>query len=147
MLELASVTLKTWVKSPGLTFYHKYYESYVLLTILFIWLSSHFLLVLRCFFNYKISVKTDFLDPENLGKDTKIDFLLQILRKLWRTEDLGHLVQSAILLFCLYNRKVAHGCWGGIYLVVVHDMLSTTSVKPVYNDRSKDQKSAVFIDR
>ena len=36
----------------------------------------------KSFFSSKIDVRTGFLDPENMGKDTKIDFLSQILRKL-----------------------------------------------------------------
>ena len=33
------------------------------------------------------------LDPENMGKDTKINFLSQILRTLWGIEYLAHLPQ------------------------------------------------------
>ena len=53
----------------------------------------------KCFFNYKINVRTGFLDPENMSKGTKIDFLSQILRKLWGIEYLAHLAQTAILFF------------------------------------------------
>ena len=45
----------------------------------------------KWFFNYKLNVKTGFLDSENMGKDTNSDFLSQILRKLWGIEYLAHL--------------------------------------------------------
>ena len=48
------------------------------------------------FFSYKLNVKTGFLDPKNMDKDTKSDFLSQILRKLWGIEYLAHLAQLAI---------------------------------------------------
>ena len=51
----------------------------------------------KCFFNYKINVRAGFLDPENMGKGTKIDFPSQILWKLWGIEYLDHLAQTAIL--------------------------------------------------
>ena len=35
---MASLTLKTWVKTQRLTFYHKYEGSYGVLNILLIWL-------------------------------------------------------------------------------------------------------------
>ena len=53
----------------------------------------------KSFFSCKINVRTGFLDPENMGKDTKIDFLSQILRKLLGIEYLAHLDQTAILSF------------------------------------------------
>ena len=40
-----------------------------------------------------------------MGKDTKIDFLSQVLRTLWGTEYLAHLAQTVILFFA-YIRKV-----------------------------------------
>ena len=55
----------------------------------------------KCFFNCKINVRTDFLDPKNMGKGTKIDFLSHILRKLWGIEYLAHLAQTAILKYLL----------------------------------------------
>ena len=70
-----------------------------------------------------------FCDPENMSKDTKIDFLSQILRKLWGIEYLAHLAQTAILLFCLYDRKVAQGCWGGTFLTLVHMTCQVNDVK------------------
>ena len=45
-----------------------------------------------------------------MDKDTEINFLSQISRKLWGIEYLAHLVQMAIFVFCLYDRKVAQGC-------------------------------------
>ena len=50
----------------------------------------------KCVFNYKLNVKTGILDPENMGKETKSDFLSQILRKLWGIEYLAHLARTAI---------------------------------------------------
>ena len=35
--------------------------------------------IFKCFFNYKLNVQTGFLDPESMGKDTKSDFLSQIV--------------------------------------------------------------------
>ena len=58
------------------------------------------------FFNCKINVRTGFLDPENMGKDTKIDFLSQILRRLRGTEYFAKLALTAIIFFA-YIRKVA----------------------------------------
>ena len=57
----------------------------------------------KCFFNYKLNVKTGFLDPENMGKDTKSDFLSQMLRKLWGIEYLARLAQTAIS-FCMTEK-------------------------------------------
>ena len=42
----------------------------------------------KCFFNYKLTVRTGLVDPENIGKDIKTDFLSQILKKLWGMESL-----------------------------------------------------------
>ena len=44
-----------------------------------------------------------------MGKDTKIDFLSQILRKLWGIEYLAHLAQTAIIIFALMVEKVLKG--------------------------------------
>ena len=55
-----------------------------------------------------------------MGKDIKIDFLSQILRKLWGIEYLAHLAQTDIFGFCIYDRKVAQGCWSGTFLILVH---------------------------
>ena len=83
---------------------------------------------LKCFFSYKLNVKTGFLDPENMGKDTKSDFLSQILRKLWgnRIEYLAHLAQ---FILCLYDRKVAQGCWSGTFLILIHMICQVNNVK------------------
>ena len=64
-----------------------------------------------------------------MGKDTKIDFLLQILRKLWGIEYLTHLAQEAHFNLCLYNRKVAQGCWSGTFLILVHMICQVNDVK------------------
>ena len=64
----------------------------------------------KSFFNCKINVRTGFLDPKNMGKGITIDFLSQILRKLWGIEYLAHLAQNVISFFCIYDRKVAQGC-------------------------------------
>ena len=48
-------------------------------------------------YNCSIKVQTGIRDPANLGKDTKIDFLSQILRQLCSIEDLAHWTQMVIL--------------------------------------------------
>ena len=63
----------------------------------------------KCFVNYKFNVKTGFLNPENMGKDTKSDFLSQILRKLWGTEYLAHLAQTVISFFAHMTEKLLKG--------------------------------------
>ena len=60
-------------------------------------------------FNYKLNVKTDFLDPKNMGEDTKFDFLSQILRNLWGIEYLAHLAQTAISFFAYMTEKLLKG--------------------------------------
>ena len=53
------------------------------------------------FFQLQIKCKTGFLDPENMGKDKKSDFLSQTLRKLWGIEYLAHLHGSdSHFIFC-----------------------------------------------
>ena len=59
-----------------------------------------------CFFNYKLNVRTGFLDPENMGKDTNSDFLSQILGMLWGIEYLAHLAQTAISIFAYMTEKL-----------------------------------------
>ena len=56
-----------------------------------------------------------------MGKDTKIDFLLQILRKLSGIKDLAHFSQAAILFLLI--KKIAQRCQSGISLILVQDML------------------------
>ena len=63
----------------------------------------------KCFFNYKLNVRTGSLDPKIMGKDTKTDFLSQILRKLWGIEYLAHLAQTAILFFAYMTEKLLKG--------------------------------------
>ena len=63
----------------------------------------------KCFFNYKLNVNTGFRDPENMGKDTKPDFLSQILRKLWGIEYLTHLAQMAISFVAYMTEKLLKG--------------------------------------
>ena len=66
----------------------------------------------KCFFNYKLNVRTvrtGFLDPGNMGKNTKSDFLSQILRKLWGIEYLTHLAQTAISFFAFMTEKLLKG--------------------------------------
>ena len=41
-----------------------------------------------------------------MGKDTKIDFLSQIFRKLWGIEYLAHLDYTAILFFAYLTEKL-----------------------------------------
>ena len=60
-----------------------------------------------------------------MGKDTKIDFLSQILRKLWGIEYLAHLAQKGHYSFCVDGGNVAQGCWNGTFLILSsYDMLS-----------------------
>ena len=54
-------------------------------------------------------MRTGFLDPENTGKGTKIDFLSQILRKLWGIEYLAPLAQTDILFFAYMTDKLLKG--------------------------------------
>ena len=56
-----------------------------------------------------------------MGKDTKIDFLLQILRKLSGIKDFAHFSQVAILFLLI--KKIAQGCQSGISLILVQDIL------------------------
>ena len=44
-----------------------------------------------------------------MGKDAKIGFLSQILRKLWGTEYLAHLAQMAITFFAWMVEKLLKG--------------------------------------
>ena len=44
-----------------------------------------------------------------MGENTKIDFLSQILRKLWGIEYLAQLTQTAILLFAYMTEKLPKG--------------------------------------
>ena len=83
--------------------------------------------------------RTSFLDSENMGKDTKVDFLSQILRKLWGTEYSAHLAQADI---CVYDRKLAQGCWGGTFLILVHMICQVNDVK--YDMQSKYKQSVSF---
>ena len=81
----------------------------------------------RCFYayrygyNHKFNVRISFQGPDNMGKDTKIDFLLQILKRLSGIKDLAHFSQAAILFLLI--KKFAQGCQNGISLILVQDML------------------------
>ena len=44
-----------------------------------------------------------------MGKDTKIDFLSQILRKLWGIEYRAHLAQTDIFYFAYITEKLLKG--------------------------------------
>ena len=44
-----------------------------------------------------------------MDKDTKIDFLSQILTKLWGIEYLAHLAQTAILFLVYMTEKLLKG--------------------------------------
>ena len=63
----------------------------------------------KYFFNYKLNVRTGFLDHENMHKGTKTDFLSQILRKLWAIEYIALLAQTAILIFAYMTEKLLKG--------------------------------------
>ena len=41
-----------------------------------------------------------------MGKDTKIEFVSQIFRKLWGIEYLAYLAQTAILIFAYMTEKL-----------------------------------------
>ena len=84
---------------------------------------------IKIFFNCKKHVRTGFLDPENVGKDTQIDFLSQILRKLCGIEYFAHLAQMAIL-FCAYmTEKLLKVCWCGTFLILVYMICQVNDVK------------------
>ena len=53
-----------------------------------------------------INIRIGFLDFENLGKDTTIDFLSQILSKLCGIDYLAHLVHTAILFFAYMTKML-----------------------------------------
>ena len=59
-----------------------------------------------------------------MGKDTKIDFLSQILRKLWGS---AHLAQTDIFFFVYV--KVAQGHWSVTFLILVHMLCQVNDVK------------------
>ena len=61
------------------------------------------------FFQLQIEYKSNFLDSENMDKDTKSDFLSQIVRKLWGFEYLAHLAQTAISFFACMTVKLLNG--------------------------------------
>ena len=44
-----------------------------------------------------------------MGKDTKIDFLSQILREFWGIEYLAHMAQTTILCFAYTTEKLLKG--------------------------------------
>ena len=71
---------------------------------------------LKKFLPLQINIRTGFLDLENLDKGTKIDFLSQILRKLWGIEYLARLAQTAISFFAYMTEKLLKGAgvrlWG-----------------------------------
>ena len=82
----------------------------------------------KSFFNCKINVRTGFLDPKNMGKDTKIEFLPQILSYgvlnillIW--------LRRPFFIFCSYDRKVAKGCWSGTFPIFVHMICQVNDVK------------------
>ena len=60
-----------------------------------------------------------------MGKDTKVDFLSQILRKLWGIEYLAHLAQTAILYFAYMAEKLCKGARVGLFYSRSYDMSST----------------------
>ena len=62
-----------------------------------------------------MNVRTGFLSPENMGKDKKIDFLSQTLRKLWGIEYLASLAQTAILFFAYMTEKLLKGAGGTLF--------------------------------
>ena len=78
---------------------------------------------------FQLQLKTGFLDPENMGKDTKSDFLSQILRKLWGIEYPCSFVSDGHFIFCLYDRNVAQGCWSGTFLILIHMICQVNNVK------------------
>ena len=72
-------------------------------------LALHCSYLIKSFLNSKINVRTGFLDPESMGKDTNIDFVSQILRKLLGIEYLAHLAQMAILFFTYMTEQLLMG--------------------------------------
>ena len=63
----------------------------------------------KSFFNWKINVRTGILDPVNMGKDTKTDFLSQLLRTLLGIEYLAHLAHMTISCFAYMTEKLLKG--------------------------------------
>ena len=63
-----------------------------------------------------------------MGKDTKSDFLSQILRKLWGTEYLAHLAQTAISFFAYMTEKLLKGA-GVTFLILIHMICQVNNVK------------------
>ena len=59
----------------------------------------------KCFFSYKLNVRTGFLDPEKMGKDTKFYILSQILRTLWGNEYLAHLAQTPFHVLLIWQKS------------------------------------------
>ena len=79
------------------------------------------LIWLKVFLQKEINVRTGFLDPKNLSKDTKISFRLHILRTLLDIEDRAHLCR---FVFCSHNGKVAVVYWSDIHLFLIHDTVN-----------------------
>ena len=98
----------------------------------------------RCFINCKINVRTGFLDPEHMGKGTKIDFLSQILWKFWGIEYLAHLAQTAILYFAYTTEKLFKGAevevvgsWSGTFFIRLIQSLRSAAASLQYIASSK----------
>ena len=78
----------------------------------------------KCFFTCNIHVRPGFLDPDNMGKDTKINFLSHILRKLWGIEYLTYLAQTGILCFAYMREKLLKGAGVALFWSHSYDMSS-----------------------
>ena len=62
-----------------------------------------------------------------MDKDTKSDFLSQILRKLWGIEYLAHLAQTAISFFAYMTEKLLKGA--GVALILIHMICEVNNIK------------------
>ena len=64
-----------------------------------------------------------------MGKDTKSDFLSQILRKLWGIEHLGHLAQTAIFFFAYMTEKLLSCVGAAFFLILLHIICHVNDIK------------------
>ena len=64
-----------------------------------------------------------------MGKDTKSDFLSQILWKLWSIKYLAHLDQMVISFFAYMTETLLKGCWSGTFLSLIHMICRVNNVK------------------
>ena len=59
-------------------------------------------------YNHELTIRTSFLDPENMDKDTNIDFLPRIFRRYGVSRSCSFFAQAAILSFA-HKVKLPNG--------------------------------------